>query len=269
MSQELQVIERNPKNEVKFGQEAANHLMNIVREKGLAVKFIDKKTGKEREHLEVEAWELLGQFAGIWASADDAEPCEVHGIQGARARVSLRDFSGAIVGGAIAYCMRDEPNWNYKPWFQLASMAQTRATSKAFRLRLAWIARLAGYSGTPAEEMDGIDPPQESQPAKPVCPKCGNEKSVIAGKPEYGGGWVCYTKKAGGCGHKWQDVNLATEFATADQLTEIESLAPKAGVGIMKILEKYKVGTLSMLTKEQADAALHKLADLVAKKQAE
>lgn len=36
-----------------------------------------------------------------------------------------------------------------------------------------------------------------------VCPKCGKE-TIIKGKAEYGGGWVCYGKK-GGCGAKWDD----------------------------------------------------------------
>lgn len=41
------------------------------------------------------------------------------------------------------------------------------------------------------------------RPELPACPKCASNKSVIVGKPEYGGGFVCYGKK-GGCGHKWQ-----------------------------------------------------------------
>ena len=58
-----------------------------------------------------------------------------------------------IVGGAEAYCMRDEENWKEKPWFQLASMAQTRAGAKALRNVLAWVVVLAGYRPTPAEEL--------------------------------------------------------------------------------------------------------------------
>lgn len=37
----------------------------------------------------------------------------------------------------------------------------------------------------------------------PVCPQCQTNKSVIVGKAEYGGGFVCFAKK-GGCGTKWQ-----------------------------------------------------------------
>lgn len=42
------------------------------------------------------------------------------------------------------------------PLFQLRSMAQTRAQSKALRNALAWVVVLAGYRPTPAEEMDAV-----------------------------------------------------------------------------------------------------------------
>lgn len=35
------------------------------------------------------------------------------------------------------------------------------------------------------------------------CPECGKE-TIIKGKAEYGGGWLCFAKK-GGCGAKWAD----------------------------------------------------------------
>lgn len=56
------------------------------------------------------------------------------------------------------------------------------------------------------------------------CPECGKTASVIKGKEEYGGGWVCYKKKAG-CGAKFYDVGdeppmTAGEIAERDALTE-------------------------------------------------
>jgi len=42
------------------------------------------------------------------------------------------------------------------PMFQLRSMCQTRAGSKCLRNCFAWVAVLAGYKPTPAEEMDGV-----------------------------------------------------------------------------------------------------------------
>ena len=43
-----------------------------------------------------------------------------------------------------------------------------------------------------------------------VCPSCGKEGSIIKGKAEYGGGWLCFPKK-GGCGSKWPDGAAAIE----------------------------------------------------------
>lgn len=174
MSGELQIIERSPSNEVAFGKKAAQALMDVVREQGLAKKF-----GGQKEHIYVEAWQLLGQFAGLSAETE-VQSCEVDGIKGAIATATLRDKDGNEAGGAEAYCMRDEPNWKNKPWFQLASMAQTRAVSKAFRNRLSWIAVLAGYSGTPAEEMEGIQgESKKDSPSASHKPTEGNGVKVI------------------------------------------------------------------------------------------
>lgn len=38
-----------------------------------------------------------------------------------------------------------------------------------------------------------------------VCPECG-KNTIIRGKREYGGGWLCWAKK-GGCGSKWDDTH--------------------------------------------------------------
>jgi hypothetical protein len=79
---------------------------------------------------------------------------EIFGVKGARARAEVIDLkTGQVVGGAEAYCMRDEESWKEKPWYQLASMAQTRAGAKALRNVLAWVVVLAGYKPTPAEEL--------------------------------------------------------------------------------------------------------------------
>ncbi len=45
--------------------------------------------------------------------------------------------------------------------------------------------------------------------AEQVCPRCGKE-TIIKGKKEYGGGWLCYAKK-GGCGAKFADGDAEIE----------------------------------------------------------
>lgn len=41
------------------------------------------------------------------------------------------------------------------------------------------------------------------------CPKCGKE-TIVKGKTEYGGGWICFAKK-GGCGAKFKDKDQTIE----------------------------------------------------------
>ena len=48
------------------------------------------------------------------------------------------------------------------------------------------------------------------------CPACGKE-SIIQGKKEYGGGWLCFKKK-GGCGAKYQDEDTHITGQTQGQV---------------------------------------------------
>ena len=48
------------------------------------------------------------------------------------------------------------------------------------------------------------------------CPKCGSA-SIIRGKEEYGGGWVCFAKK-GGCGAKFKPSDPAIENQAAGRV---------------------------------------------------
>jgi hypothetical protein len=77
--------------------------------------------------------------------------------------VAKRD--GQIVGWGEARCDRTERNWRTSENNAIASMAQTRAQSKALRQPLAWVIGLAGYSPTPAEEMPQTSADEPTGPA--------------------------------------------------------------------------------------------------------
>lgn len=71
---------------------------------------------------------------------------------------------GQTVGWGEARCDRTEANWRRSENNAIASMAQTRAQSKALKQPLAWVITLAGYSPTPADEM------ADTTPSEPVAP---------------------------------------------------------------------------------------------------
>jgi hypothetical protein len=88
-------------------------------------------------------------------------------------------IGGLVVGAAEATCKRTETKWASADDYAIASMAQTRATSKSLGSVLRWIVTLAGYSGTPAEEM----PHPEHAPTEPSAespPKKANRDQVQA-----------------------------------------------------------------------------------------
>jgi hypothetical protein len=49
-----------------------------------------------------------------------------------------------------------------------------------------------------------------------VCPECG-QSTIIRGKAEYGGGWLCFARR-GGCGSKWRDGDKAIEGQPTEKI---------------------------------------------------
>lgn len=155
--QELHLA-RPPELVLEEARRAALALKGAVARKRKPVIF------KGEQYLEFEDWQTVGKFYGLCARTFEATPVEVFGVKGAKAQAEVVDLrTGHVVGGAEAYCMRDEENWATKPWFQLASMAQTRAGSKALRNILGWVVVLAEYRPTPAEEISGT---QDAEPVR-------------------------------------------------------------------------------------------------------
>lgn len=171
------LIKRPPDVILAEAQKAARALTDVIARK--TKPFIVNG----EQYLEYEDWQTVGKFYGLFAKTHSAIPCEINGVSGAKAEADIIDETGLIVGHAEAYCLKDEPQWANKPYFQIASMAQTRAGAKAFRNILAWVVVLAGYRPTPAEEMQGIDkpsitPPQRKSEKKPEAPEAGSETMV-------------------------------------------------------------------------------------------
>ena len=199
----LQVVSRPPDIVLQEAHAAAAALTDVLSKKKKKLEFNGK------QYLEYEDWLLLGQFYNAYCKTHDAVEIEIDGIKGAKARADVLDRNGVVIGGAEGYCMRDETQWKTKPFFQLASMAQTRAGSKAMANRLRWVAVLAeGVSGTPMEEMkEQIDSESEKKQGKKTfdnqaCPECGSNEYVRKSKYDDSKEWYCY-KKLGGCGHQW------------------------------------------------------------------
>ena len=175
-TQEIQVVEENTlpdyailnpeipmSTKVGVATNVANCLAPLVRNQGLVVKGLNTKD-KEAEYVTVEGWEVLGTMLGIVPDTRIVEEMKNDKDRtiGFKARATLYQNptfeDGKIIGGHVlataeAYCTRDDFQ---KKYFSMASMAQTRALGKAYRMALSWIMKMAGFEGTYAEDMEGF-----------------------------------------------------------------------------------------------------------------
>ena len=132
----------------------ARVMKKIISENNLAVKI-----GAD-EHIKVEGWITLATAYGCTARIVWSRKIEGY-IQAyeAKAEVLKQTPNGVVViGSAEAECgTRGDGQWeNDSPEYAVRSMAQTRAISKAIAGVLRWVVVLAGYSGTPYDEMSNV-----------------------------------------------------------------------------------------------------------------
>jgi len=164
------IVEATPAQKVAQATEWADALMGVVNAKKLYLDVSGKR------YLMVEAWELIGAFAGLRAETESVEPVkEDDRVVGYKAKVNLVETESGENrgGGAIAFCGMDEfvvkgQSSTGAKHNSAMSMAQTRATSKAFRLNFSYVASIGGYSATPAEEMVTLDKNTSSATASPA-----------------------------------------------------------------------------------------------------
>lgn len=123
---------------------------------------------KGKNYVNVEGWQIAGAFTGTFPVVEKVE--ELPGKPGEykyRAEVSLRDKEGQMVGYGVAICSNREAGKKNFDEYAVASMAQTRAVGKAFRMKIGWLLKVAGYETTPAEEMDAVQKAQEAETVPP------------------------------------------------------------------------------------------------------
>ena len=165
----IAIAEVTPMQKVAQATEWADALMGVVNARQLYVEVGGKR------YLMVEAWELIGAFAGLRAETESVEPVrEDDRIVGYKAKINLVETETGENrgGGAIAFCGMDEfvvkgQSSTGAKHNSAMSMAQTRATSKAFRLNFSYVASIGGYAATTAEEMTTLEKSNGSELASP------------------------------------------------------------------------------------------------------
>lgn len=146
------ILEGDPEAQLAFATKAANALMTVVKNKPKPVII------RGKQYLEYGDWQVLGRFYGAtveieWTKKLLNSEGKTHGYE-ARALVNR---NGETIASAEGMCTTDEERWGDAEEYAIRSMAQTRTAAKALRNAFGWVAELAGYSATPAEEMPRDD----------------------------------------------------------------------------------------------------------------
>lgn len=114
-----------------------------------------------KNYVNVEGWEFAGAAMGIFPIVKETINRSEDGEIKYEAKVELlRVSDDKIIGTGVAVCSNKEKGRNKNDEFVILSMAQTRATGKAFRLCIGWVMKLAGYEAVATEEMsvEGLMP---------------------------------------------------------------------------------------------------------------
>ena len=136
----------------------ANALADIIEQKKLYTIIKGKK------HVHVEGWTTLGALLKVFPILDTSKRLDRNDEIIYESRIVAKTLKGEIVGIGEALCsdkemIKRKDGTMYQKWddeYAIKSMSITRATSKSLRIPLGWIMVLAGYEGTPAEEMEGV-----------------------------------------------------------------------------------------------------------------
>jgi hypothetical protein len=188
----------------------ADALAPVIRAAGLV------KNVQGKDYLQVEAWQTLGQQVGVTpvivSTRRLADP------EGWEARCEARTLDGRTIGAADSMCLRSEERWKDSEDFEIRSMAQTRAMSRALASVLRFIPTLAGMGGTPAEEMDRVAEQKGGGGGKPSDKQLGFLEKLAreAGLGEHLANAMAYAKTLGkGDISSW--INGLKESATREE----------------------------------------------------
>lgn len=113
---------------------------------------------QNKNYVNVEGWQYAGASMGILPVVESCENVSTGDEIKYQAKVILVNLTNdKTIGSGFATCSSKEAKRKTADEYVIASMAQTRAVGKAYRLTIGWIMKLAGYEATPTEEMDGAE----------------------------------------------------------------------------------------------------------------
>ena len=104
-----------------------------------------------KNYVMVEGWQFAGGLLGLMPKIKRVESIGDNKWL-AEAEI-INQKTKEVVSTGFAICSKAEAKKKSFDEYAILSMAQTRAIGKAYRNYIGWIIKMAGYEGTPAEEI--------------------------------------------------------------------------------------------------------------------
>lgn len=136
-----------------------------------------------KRYLEVEAWQFIGFQSGLDSDIEytepvyDGEEIVAYKSKAVLLRNGVQVSSGIMECGMSSFPTQGKHGRDKDKAAQSAS--QTWAISKSYRNKFSFIARMAGYEPTPAEEMHTTSEPKGEKGESLACPIHGTEDNPV------------------------------------------------------------------------------------------
>lgn len=157
---------------------------------------------QDKNYVNVEGWQFAGISMGLVAVVTSCEKLDGRGkftyvdyktktkieLEEIAYKATVEVLSGEkVVSRAFTICSNKESKKRSFDEYAIASMAQTRALGKAYRMLIGPLMKMAGYEGTPAEEMEeDYSQPERGHDVPTFCADCGKEMAVYVKGPKKG-----------------------------------------------------------------------------------
>ena len=140
-------------------------LVQMMSNKCTGPMFIAEVNGNQ--YPKVEWWTTIGSVLGLHPVTIYSRRIERKTAIVYESRVEVR-YQDQIVAAGEALCSSDESNWKDADEYAIKSMSITRATGKAYRIPLSFLAVMSGLNPTNAEEVpsDTFEKPPEPATVK-------------------------------------------------------------------------------------------------------
>jgi hypothetical protein len=151
MENHIALFNEDPEKAYKEAQRLVNLMASKCTGPGYLVQI------KGRQYPKIEWWTSVSASLGLFPSTVFAKCLDREDEIAYEARVEVRR-NGHVISSGEAMCSNKESHWRNADEYAIKSMAITRASGKAYRIPLSFLAVMAGLEATPAEEMARDNP---------------------------------------------------------------------------------------------------------------